>query len=78
MKWVVTEMLPFNFCESEFFREYTKFSKISAETLAKRMVLVAAEVCEKIKDELPKWIAIEFDGHRLWKSSYWDLCSLFS
>ena len=60
--WIVGENLPFNFCEKECTRKYTKLKSISVESVMKYMDLLVIEVEKRIKKHLPQKLAVVFDG----------------
>ena len=60
--WIVGENLPFNFCEKECTRKYTKLKSISVESVMKYMELLVLEVEERIKKDIPQKFAVVFDG----------------
>lgn len=60
--WIVSENLPFNFCEKDSTRKYSKLTSISVETVMKYMELLVVEVEDRIRKELPEKFAIVFDG----------------
>lgn len=73
--WIVSDLLPFSFCERPAARKYTRLSPIAVETLMSAINLLTVKVEEKIKKLLPDVFAVIFDG---WSSGGSHYLSVFA
>ncbi len=62
MEWVIMANLPFSFVENDLTIKYTTLESICAKTFSKYLRLLALEVENKVRDELPDKIGIVIDG----------------
>ena len=62
LDWVILGLKPLSFVEEPLTREYSKFNKISRNTLILDMEKITKVVEEKISSSLPNKFAIVIDG----------------
>lgn len=76
IEWILSENLPFTFCEKKMTRKYSNLSPLSVKTLKKYMLLLASYVEKKIvTQELPNKFGLVYDG---WTNKSTHFIALFA
>jgi hypothetical protein len=75
VQWIVSDLLPFSFCERPMTRKFTRLSPISTESLLQAMNDLTTKVENKIRKRLPSVFAVMFDG---WSSGGTHYLSVFA
>ena len=73
--WIIEDLLPFNFCEKQNARLFSKLLPVTAITLKESMGKLCFLVEEKIKTILPDMFALAFDG---WTASSTHYLAVFA
>jgi hypothetical protein len=75
VEWIVTDLLPFSFCEKPTTRTFCRLESISTESLIQAMRKLQISVENRIRDLLPSLFDIMFDG---WSSGGTHFLAVFA